>query len=45
MTRSRVRSTFGLHAYLATLILLFTATVVVSTLYVRAQLKSAQGAR
>ena len=37
MFRSRLRSTFGLQAYLATLILLFTATVVVSTLYVRAQ--------
>ncbi|MEK6225994.1 MAG: TetR family transcriptional regulator C-terminal domain-containing protein [Chloroflexota bacterium] len=37
MTRSRGRPTFGLQAYLATLILLFTATVVVSTLYVRAQ--------
>ena len=37
MTRSRIRSTFGLRAYLATLILLFTVTAVVSTLYVRAQ--------
>ncbi len=37
LSKSRVRPTLGLQAYLATLILLFTATVVVSTLYVRAQ--------
>ena len=37
MTRSRIRSSYGLRAYLTTLILLFTATAVVSTLYVRAQ--------
>ena len=37
MTRSRIRSTFGLRVYLATLILLFTATAVVSTLFVRGQ--------
>ena len=41
MTRSRIRSTFGLQAYLAALILLFTATAVASTLYVRAQAEGA----
>src|ERR1700694_2195958 len=37
LSKSRLHSTFGLQAYLATLILLCAATVVVSTLYIRAQ--------
>ena len=37
MTRSRFRPTLGLQAYLAALIVLFTATAVVSSLYVHAE--------